>query len=414
MRILRKKVFFFFFCFSCLALYFLFSIISQNSSSFISVNASSTSPSSVTPSSIPPTPTPTPQPLPVTKTISFSATGDNLIHDALYQQATKNASAPEQYDFSALYEHIAPFYQNYDINWINQETLINDVYAPSSYPFFSSPGDLGRHLYDIGFRVFSISNNHTYDKGLGGITATQEFWSSMPDDTLTVGLFSDNWIEDIVFQTVDGIKIAYLSYTEYTNGIPKPKGSSHYVILTSQTDLLQQQIEYAQSLADFVIVGLHWGIENSHITQENQKELAQQIADWGADVIIGTHPHVVQDLEWKTASDGRQVLVAYSLGNFVSRQSIADNLLGIILTFDLSLTTYPDQSVEKSISNPKAWPIITHYGLGYDKVRVYLFSDYTEELANTHGVKKFSPHFNYPYAESVFNNYIQQQFLSYS
>lgn len=366
----------------------------------------------VSPSPSPsPVPTATPVPEPETTTIHFSATGDNLIHDVLYKQAARRAGG-NGYDFTALYENIAPFYQNYDVNWLNQETLVNDVYEPSNYPAFSSPGALGKHMYDIGFRVFSLSNNHTYDKGAGGITATREFWNSMPEDCLTVGLSTDDSPENaVVVQTVKGVKIAYVSYTEHTNGIPKPSSATEHVTLTSQTDLIQQQVEYARTVADFVVVGLHWGNEDSHGIRDDQRNLAQSIADWGADVIIGTHPHVVQDLEWKTSADGRQVLVAYSLGNFVSGQSAGDNMLGMILTFDLSLTKYPDGTTETSVSEAKAWPIVNHYGWGHSNITCYFFSDYTPEMAANHGVKKYSPQFSYDYAKSVFENNISAEFL---
>ncbi len=359
-----------------------------------------------------PAPTATPEPQPIVNTVHFSATGDNLIHDALYKQANRRANG-DGYDFTALYEHIAPFYQNYDVNWLNQETLVNDTYEPSNYPCFSTPGALGKHMYEMGFRVFSLSNNHTYDKGAGGIDATRKFWSSMPEDCLTVGLTEDDTAENtVVVQQVNGIKIAYVSYTEHTNGIPTPSSASAHVNLLSQTDLMQQHIAYARTVADFVVVGLHWGIENSHTTTDSQRTLAQQLADWGADVIIGTHPHVVQDMKWMTAQDGRSVGGAYSLGNFVSAQSVGDNLLGAILTFDLTKTENPDGRIECTVSDAKAWPTVTHYGAGYSNITCYFFADYTPELASAHGVRQNStPQFSYDYAKSVFQNNISEEFL---
>ena len=91
-----------------------------------------------------------------------------------------------------------------------------------------------------------------------------------------------------------------------------------------------------------MVVGVHWGVEDSHKITQIQRDLAQQLSDWGADVILGTHPHVVQDAEWKTSVDGRQTFVAYSLGNFLSTQSKPDQLIGAILTLELNKTTDPD------------------------------------------------------------------------
>lgn len=99
---------------------------------------------------------PEPEPQPAVTTLRFSATGDNLIHDGLYLQARSRAGG-EGYDFTALYENVAPFYKDFDINWINQETLVTDELPSSSYPCFCTPGALGRAVYDVGWRVISMS-----------------------------------------------------------------------------------------------------------------------------------------------------------------------------------------------------------------------------------------------------------------
>ncbi|WP_367925228.1 CapA family protein [uncultured Ruthenibacterium sp.] len=345
---------------------------------------------------------------PTVTTLHFSATGDNLIHDGLYLQASKRAGG-DGYDFQYLYENVAPFYQNFDINWINQETLVTDELPPSSYPCFCTPGDLAREMYDIGFRVFSLSNNHSYDKGAQGIAATRRFWDSMPDDVVTTGLFAgENDYYNIPIQEKNGVRIAYLAYTDSTNGIPTPQDATANIIYTSQEDIIQFQIEQARSLADIVVVGVHWGTENSHIVNDAQRSLAQKIANWGADIIIGTHPHVVQTIEVLTDSNGKQVPVAYSLGNFVSTQIQADNLIGIILTFDIVKTTQPDGTVSSCvIDNVKAIPEVMHYDANFQNARAYLFRDYTDELAASHGNGSLSR----TYIQSVLEENIPAEYL---
>ena len=206
-------------------------------------------------------PAPEPEPQPLVQIVRFSATGDNLIHAPIYKQAQRRASGEEAYSFDYCYEHIAPFYAQHDVNWINQETLCTDELEPSSYPCFSTPGDCARALYRAGVRVFSLSNNHTYDKGASGIAATLRFWGSMPEDVVTTGLWKGK--EDyghIPLQTVNGVTIAYLSYTEHTNGIPQNSSIQANVIYTSQTDVIEQQVKTARQLADFVVVGVHLGV----------------------------------------------------------------------------------------------------------------------------------------------------------
>ena len=118
------------------------------------------------------------------------------------------------------------------------------------------------------------------------------------------------------------------------------------IIYTSQTDVIERQVRLARQQADFVVVGVHWGVEDSHAIVDSQRTLAQQLADWGADVIVGTHPHVLQDAQWLTAADGRRSFAAYSLGNFLSTQSRPDQLVGAILTLQLQKTTQPNGSVQ--------------------------------------------------------------------
>ena len=132
-------------------------------------------------------PEPEPEPQPVVETIRFSAAGDNLIHSPIYNQAARRAGEDGKYSFEYCYEHIAPFYAEQAVHWINQETLCSDTLAPSTYPSFSTPGDCARALYRAGVRVFSLSNNHTYDKGASGIAAPLQFWESMPEDVVTTG-----------------------------------------------------------------------------------------------------------------------------------------------------------------------------------------------------------------------------------
>lgn len=361
-------------------------------------------------------PSPTPAPVPAVTVLHFSATGDNLIHNGIYNQALRRAQeqGKEGYDFSFCYDQVRDFYAAQDINWLNQETLVNDELEPSTYPCFSTPGDLGRAAYDLGFRVFSLSNNHTYDKGAKGIAATRRFWAAMPEDVLTCGLYAGEAdYENIPIQEKAGVRIAYLSYTEHTNGIRTPQNAEANVIYTSEAEVMQRQIGLARQRADLVVVGVHWGVEGSHTVTDAQRALAQKLADWGVDVIIGTHPHVVQDAQWLTAEDGRAAFVAYSLGNFLSAQSTADTMIGAVLCFDIQKTVQPDGSSKTEIADPYFRPTVNHYGGNYSQIRVYWLEDYTDDLARSHGVRENFPNFNKSYIESVLKNSIDHTFLKF-
>ena len=338
-------------------------------------------------SSAAPEPSSLPEPEPVVTAVQGTAAGDNLLHDGLYLQAARRAQKEGRsgYDFTALYEHVFPLFSGSDLNLINAETLFSDELEPSAYPRFCSPGDAGRALYDMGFNVFFLANNHIYDKGAEGLASTMRFWDSMPEDIAVSGLSPVGEEAPVPILEKDGVRFAFLAFTEMTNGLPTPSGAAYHVTLLSDEEEVRDQIERARRQADFVIVSAHWGTENTHTVSQSQRDWAQKLADWGADLILGTHPHVVQPIETVTSADGRTVPVAYSLGNFVSAQIPLDNLVGIVLRFTAEKTEWPDGRTETEIRDLSAVPVVMHYDANFANLRLYPFSSYTEELAASHG-----------------------------
>ena len=354
-----------------------------------------------------PTPAPTPEPTPTVETVRFSATGDNLIHDGIFLQARQRGENGS-YDFTEAYEPMRTFYEQFDVNWLNQETLVNDAFEPSGYPLFSTPGDITDALYDIGFRVFSVSNNHSYDKGAEGITSSLEHWAAMPDDVAVAGFYNQETYDDYTYQTVNGITFGYLSYTEYTNGLPTPSESEYRVIYLDERDLISQQIADMRPNCDVLVVSCHWGVEGSHELTDFQTETAQWLADQGVDLIIGTHPHVTQTAQWLTGSGGNTTFVAYSLGNFLDAQSQPDNMVGAVLDITFQKTTQPDGSVSVEMLNPKLHGVVTQYEEGYQDIRVYPYADYTDELGAAHGNFTLSR----TQIEEVLSSSIDSEFLT--
>lgn len=364
-------------------------------------------------------PSSVPQPQPIQRRVRFAAVGDNLIHSAIYQSAQANAGG-EGYDFSYCYAPTKDFFADFDINWINQETLITNEIPADTYPTFATPAQLGAAAYDAGFRVFALSNNHTYDKGAAGVSATLRYWQSMPQDTVSYGLYKDliDSTDGIALQEVNGLTFAYVAFTFGTNGIPTPADTEAFVIYTSELEAMENKVRTARDLADVVVVSAHWGTENSHIIHQSQRDLGASFANWGADVIIGTHPHVIQDIEWiESAEDGRKVLLIHSLGNFLSAQSQPNQLVGLAVTFDLVSTEYPDGTISPlGIENVQARPTVTQYESPdygyYDHPRTYFLSDYTEELAQQHYVRaSVLSSWGREYIEDLCRQHVSEEFL---
>ena len=342
-------------------------------------------------------------PAPEIKTVSFCAVGDNLIHAPIYNQA----KTADGYDFSTAYKGIEDIIQKADLSVINQETLIcNDMYEPSSYPCFNSPKALGDHMIDIGFDVFTLANNHCLDYGEKGLSHSLDYWDAKKQ--LTAGTYRN--AEDknkIRTGEYGGIKFSFLSYTQYTNGLTLPQGSEMIIGDTGNLEGMIADVKAAKQVSDVCVVALHWGIENSDIIEDWQRTYAKSLADAGADIIIGNHPHVLRDIELIERKDGGKTLCAYSLGNFISAQSVGQNLIGGILEFNVTMT---EGEKSASITDVKLTPIVTHYDGNYSNVRIYKLSDYTPELALAHGVRQFST-FSYDYILKVLKKNINEKYL---
>ena len=337
--------------------------------------------------------------------VSFVAVGDNLIHDTIYEQAAARSSGG--YDFSYAYENVAPLIKAPDVAILNQETIISTDHNVSSYPMFNSPVEVGEEMLKIGFDVFNIATNHSLDCGEKGLISAINYWKSK--NVITTGAYLNSEEQQkVAVGEVIGVKIAYLGFTESTNGLSLPKDSEVVLVRASDETLLQQKIMKAREVADFVIVNAHWGNEYTHEPTTEQRELAKKLASWGADVIIGTHPHVIQPVEYIENSDGRRTLVAYSLGNFISAQNRGPRMLGGMINFDIVKN---NNTGKVAIENVVFSGVVTHYGYNASNVRIYPLADYTEELASKHGVKSKTPNFSRQYLNNIMNEVIDKQFL---
>lgn len=342
-------------------------------------------------------PAPEPPPEPEPDRAILVATGDNLIHDVIYRQAQSRAT-DGGFDFAPAYQHIAPIVAGSDFAFVNQETILaGDELPLSSYPCFCSPTQLGDHLISLGFNLFSTANNHSLDQGTRGILASGEYWSRQ-EGVAVDGCYRDEAErETIPTLTKNGITVALVAATDHTNGIPRPQGEAGVPYIDMEEgdwEALLGRIERAGELADFVILSLHWGIEGSGQFTEAQREMAQTLADAGADLIIGNHPHVLQGGEFLETERGR-CYVAYALGNFISAQRGANNMAGGFLRMEL--VKEPGERVK--MENLEFLPTVTHYGPGYEEVTIYPLSEYTPELASGHGVRQYFPGFGLEYLE---------------
>nr|WP_263326681.1 CapA family protein [Neobacillus sp. Marseille-Q6967] len=286
----------------------------------------------------------------LTEKMTIGAIGDILIHDTVYKDAFNGTT----YDFNPIFANVKGILEIPDILTANQESMLGGVeIGVSSYPTFNSPHQVADALVNTGVDIVSMANNHTLDKGERGILSATDYLNSI--GLPHVGSFlNEEDRKKLRIINKNGIKLAFLSYSYGTNGIPVPDGKDFLVNLINR-DIMKEEIHRAKKEADVVVMSIHWGNEYQRIPTEEQKDLARFLANEGVDIIFGSHPHVLQPMEWIQTDDGRKAFVIYSLGNFISGQMRDYKDIGGMATVEITKNvTESGNSVE--LSNPVFYP----------------------------------------------------------
>ncbi|MEE0968033.1 MAG: CapA family protein [Clostridia bacterium] len=328
--------------------------------------------------------------------ISFAAAGDNIIHEAVFTDAKNHASTyvsstgkKVNYRFADMFEGIKPIIKSADLAYINHETPVaGEDFKILGYPDFNAPQEVGDDLAEVGFDIINIANNHMLDMGEKGYRNSISYWNkkSAENGLTIIGGYTKTDYDNIRFIERDGVKIALLSYTTFINDKHKNSLSSSTELLVpyaNKSDITRQVGLAKQSGADIIIVSMHWGDENAFEPNTQQKSLAKHMADLGVDVILGSHSHTLQPVEWLEGEGGHKTLCAYSLGNCLSTMLYSYYMVGGILTFDI----VDDDTGEVRIENPILVPMMCHYSMTRDSLKLYTLENYTEELVSAHGAQ---------------------------
>ncbi|GHV23496.1 capsular polysaccharide biosynthesis protein [Clostridia bacterium] len=238
--------------------------------------------------------------------------GDAMQHQTQIDNAYRNGS----YDYSSYFQHVALAISQADLAIVNLEvTLGGKPYK--GYPMFSAPDEYAIALKDAGFDVFLNANNHILDRFSKGLHRTLDVLDSL--QVQHTGVFRNAEEREETYPLIlekNGIRIAFLNYTYGTNGM-KPKYPD--VVNYINTWQIQQDIQKAKcQKADVIIANMHWGIEYKSLQNKTQENLAKFLIEEGVDIVMGSHPHVVQPSILIDSTSTGSHLVVYSLGNFVS------------------------------------------------------------------------------------------------
>ena len=307
------------------------------------------------------------------KTMSLVMVGDVLTHDSVLA----DAKGPDgTYDFSKMFTYIKPIIKDYDLKYVNEESIIGDPsLGYSGYPGFNAPEAIGDNLIDLGFNLIGLANNHAMDKGEKSILNSNNYWKGK--NVITAGTYSSQEERDnIPTYEKNGIKYAFLSYTTVTN----TKAPKSYLLNMYSDEIAKKDIDSIKDKVDVIIVAMHWGEEYTNTPTTEEIRIANYLSNLGVNLIIGTHPHVVQPIEYIN-----DTLVIYSLGNFISNQWVLGENSGIGLLVGLDIIL-KDNKVNFSINKKE---LILSYSEQSTKFKVIPFSKLSDtELKDYKTVEK--------------------------
>lgn len=364
-----------------------------------STQVPSAAPSALPSPTLAPTPAPTPEPTPPPE-IELVMVGDILLHTPLAESGRKEDGS---YDYSAVFANLKEEIGEADVALVNQEVIIGGAeLGVSGYPTFNAPYELGDALVEAGFDVVLHATNHTLDKREKGLLNCIAFWRENYPDIAVLGIHdSAESQREIYVYEQQGIRIAILNYTYGTNGIPLP-ADMPYAVELLERERVAADLQRAEELADFIVVCPHWGTEYVLEQTKIQEDWARFFAENGADLILGTHPHVIEPVETVTAENGNQALVYYSLGNFVNWTSgrgtgVANRMVGGMARVTIGL----DESGKAAVKDYGVLPVVCHVEGGFGGVTVYPLAEYTEELAARNEIVKQDGSFSLDYCREL-------------
>ena len=256
-------------------------------------------------------------------TIVFA--GDAMQH----QSQLDNARRPDgSFDYSHYFSAIEPYIKRADYAVVNLETPIGEK-GFSGYPMFCAPAAYAKALGDAGFDMLLTANNHTLDRRDRGLRHTYAVLDSLGIDH--IGTYPSAAVRSAVLpfiRDINGFKVAFLNYTYGTNGI---RVQTDAVVDYIDTEKIRTDVRQAREAgAEIVVACMHWGEEYRLLPSAAQRRLADRLENMGVNLIIGSHPHVIQPMELRSDSIGHRTFICYSLGNFISGMRTADTRGGAL------------------------------------------------------------------------------------
>ena len=341
--------------------------------------------------------------------ISICMVGDLLIHLPILDYAKT-----EGYNFDFIFENMEKYIKEYDIKIINEEVLIAGTnFSIKGYPKFNSPLELADSVAKAGFNVILKSTNHVNDLGEEARLFDLNNWKKFPNIKVTGSYQNEEEAQKITYFEIKGIKIALLNYCYGSNRLLR----NSYTINKINYDKIKNDINKSKSEgADIIIVMPHWGKEYSLKTNKFQNKWSKIFFELGVDIVIGTHPHVIQPVEIIEDKDkNRKMYIFYSLGNFINSTSSRKKNVFWRFLGGMAHIIIGKVNNKPVIKNIKFIPLITHIIPENKKVTTFKVKDYNENMAKNNYVGiEYDKTFTYNNMIDVFKNTIDKDFLDFN
>lgn len=331
--------------------------------------------------------------------------GDILLHTPVEESCLQPDGS---YDYDSLFSHTKEEIAAADLALVNQEVIIGGAdLGITGYPSFSADFSLCDSLAGAGFDIICHATNHAMDKGRKGLINCAKYWrENYPQITVlgihdTADTSTSCGAEPVILDLPD-MKIAVLNYTYGTNGIQLPDDMPYAVDLLNE-EQVAADIQRAEELADFTIVCPHWGTEYRLTSDASQEKWTKIFAQNGADLVLGTHPHVIEPIEWVIDEESdHEMLVYYSLGNFVNWTSgTGEGVTNRMVGGMAEVTITKNDHGEVEIADYGVKPMIGHVASGPEGVTTYFLEDYPEELAEENEIVSQDPEFSREYCVNL-------------
>ena len=313
-----------------------------------------------------------------TASLTLSMIGDMVLHPSVYNSGTTDGGV--SYNLDHLFAHTNSALSTSDIRIVSQETILGEASLGYGWnPAFCAPQEVGDAEAAAGYNVILKASDRSLDKGYAGLHSELSFWSEKHPNMAVLGARDVQSDDPGSFDTVyvyekNGLKVAILDYTESTGVL---NADTDGAIATLDEQLIERNVEEAKRQADIVVVCAHWGNDGYSSPAQTQTDMANYLCGLGVDVVIGTHPHVLQPVEVLTGEDGHQMVCFYSIGCFISGYAGDDYMVG-----GIAHVTFEKTADGARVSGYGVTPVVTHKGEGTEET-TYLLSDYTEDVAAT-------------------------------